>query len=368
MGPASPSTGGIPSYIDDLLSSSLNEKFDLMLLNPLVVKRRFKKQESHLSPNEIIASIRVIIVFVRYLRSYRPDLVHVHSSSYWGFYEKALLVLLTKYLFKRKTILHIHGGRFDQFYKKAIYNKNLIRWLLKQASKTLIVSKGIKEELRLRDVIHVDNCTRFDRVPFFSSMVDLRRIYNLPQDKTVFLSAALFQKEKGLFETIDAFAVIHERRDDYYFIIAGEGPEKSRLVDYVKAKGLVDNVRVMDYISGQLKGDIFRLSDCFILNSAVESFGISLIEAVSHGLFVITTPVGIASHAERVFSDGNCIIVPINNGNALRNGILEILDKKVDLDKVKRKNYLDLKRRFDIGPVFDKMKAIYEEVLEGGLG
>lgn len=100
----------------------------------------------------------------------------------------------------------------------------------------------------------------------------------------------------------------------------------------------------------------------FILNSSNESFGITLLEAVSQGLFVITTPVGIASDTEKVFNSENCVIVPINN-NALRDAILTILDKKIDLDKVTRKNYFDFKKRFDIEHVFDRMKDIYEEVL-----
>ncbi len=42
VGPARPSTAGIASYIDDLLSPRMRERFELRLLDPLVVKRRSK--------------------------------------------------------------------------------------------------------------------------------------------------------------------------------------------------------------------------------------------------------------------------------------------------------------------------------------
>lgn len=362
VGPASPSTGGIPSYIDDLLLSGLRKKFKMRLLDPLMVKKRFKKQESHVSPKEIVASMRVLTAFVKNIRRYRPALVHIHTSSYWGFYEKAILMLVTRYLFKKKAILHIHGGRFDQFYNGAIC-KNLIRWIIWQADKTLIVSKSIKETLRLSNAIHVDNCTRFEKSLFSGNKVALKKKYGVPHNKKVFLSATLLQKEKGIYETLKAFNSIHKRRGDFYLIIAGEGPEEGSLMNYVKTKDLVRNVKIMDYISGQVKDDIFHLSDCFILNSVVESFGISLIEAVSHGLFVITTPVGIASEAENVFYEGNCILVPIKNTKALENAILSVLDKKIDIVRIREKNFNDFKARFDIEPVFEKMELIYEEML-----
>ena len=103
------------------------------------------------------------------------------------------------------------------------------------------------------------------------------------------------------------------------------------------------------------------------MNLGNGSIGITLLEAVSHCLFVITTPVGIASDAEKVFNDENCSIVPINNNDALRDSILAILDKKIDIAKAKRKNYFDFKKRFDKKPVFDNIGTIYRHMLDNGI-
>ncbi len=362
VGPASPSTGGIPSYIDDLLLSKLKGQFLLGLLDPLVVKKRFYKQESHFSLKEAKASLRVLRTLIMAIRKFDPVLVHLHTSSYWGFYEKAVLLAIAKTILNKRVIFHIHGGEFDLFYDKSSWKKfidRIIRW----ADKTLMVSKEIQERLGLVDAIHVDNCVRFKDEVFHIKKEALREKYAIPKEKTVFLSVALLQERKGLLGTLEVFKKIHAERKDFMFIIAGEGPEKERILRFVEANKLGYNVIVYDYISGQKKDDIFFLSDVFISNSKVESFGISLIEAVSHGLFVIATPVGIASDAEKVFNSENCIIVPINNNNALRDAILTILDKRIDLDKVTRKNYFDFKKRFDVEPVFDRMSVIYEEVL-----
>lgn len=42
------------------------------------------------------------------------------------------------------------------------------------------------------------------------------------------------------------------------------------------------------------------------------------------------------------------------------------MDRKIDIIKAKRKNYFDFKKRFDVEPVFDKMRGIYRDVLDKG--
>lgn len=363
VAPASPSKGGVPSYIDELLSSNIKEHFQLELLNPLLVKKRSKiLQQSHFSLKQIIATFRVIIVFINTIRKFDPALVHIHTSSWWGFYEKALLLVLTKYLFRKRVILHIHGGGFATFYKRA-FSKRLINWVLNQANKTLIVSRQIKEELGLSQMIPVDNCVRFDSSVLSVDKTFLRKKYGIPEEKLVFLSAALFQKIKGIHETLIAFSTIYKKRDDFYFIIAGEGPEKNNIVTFIKENNLTNNVKVLDFITGQKKEDIFLLSDVFILNSTMEGLSVAQVETLSYGLFMITTPVGIASDAERVFNDENSMLIPINDTQALEMAILQVLDKTINTNKITRKNFYDFKDRFNTEPVFEKMRIIYDEVL-----
>jgi glycosyltransferase involved in cell wall biosynthesis len=362
IGPAIPSTGGIPSYIDNLLSSQLKDQFLLGLLDPLVVKKRLNKQDSHFSVKEVITGLRVLKGFIKTMRKFDPALVHIHTSSYWGFYEKSVMLVIAKTIFRRKVILHVHGGEFDLFYSKSPWEK-FIDKIICYADKTLIVSKDIKEIINEDCLICVDNSVRFSEDWKYVEKNKLRIKYGISSNKILFLSLAILEKRKGIYETFQIFKSLAARRDDFLYIIAGEGSEKDRLSEFISEKGLADNIKMFDFVSGQNKKELLFMADAFILNSSNESFGVSLIDAVSHGLFVITTPVGIASKAENVFNDGNCIRVPIKNAKALERAILTILDKKKDIDTITKKNFYDFKDRFDVEPVFEKMKLIYEEVL-----
>lgn len=366
VGSASPFVGGIESYIDDLLSSELKDQFLLGQLDPLEIKKRFHEQKSHLSLKELKAALRVLRTFIKAIRKFDPALVHIHTSSYWGFYEKAFLLIIAKVIFKKKVILHIHGGEFDLFYHKSVW-KRFIDRIIHWADKTLIVSKKIKETIGDTYMTIVDNSTHFDDRALTVDKGALRDKYGIPKEKTVFLSVAILEKRKRIYETVEVFKDVLACRNDFVFIIAGQGPEKEKILQFVNRYSLNDNVEIYDYIDGQEKEEIFFLADVFIFNSSNESFGVTLLEAVSHCLFVITTPVGIASDTEKVFNNENCIIVPINNNDVLRGSILAILDKKIDIAKAKRKNYFDFKKRFDKKPVFDKIGTIYRHMLNNGI-
>ncbi|MFQ5754176.1 MAG: glycosyltransferase, partial [bacterium] len=228
VGPASPSTGGIPSYIDNLLSSQLKEQFLLGLLDPLVVKKRFHKQESHFSLNEVKSGLRVLKAFFSTMRKLNPALVHIHTSSYWGFYEKAILLAVARTIFRKKIILHIHGGEFDLFYQKALC-KGFIDRIILWANKTLIVSRKIKNELGFTEMTQVDNCVSFNDVILTTKKELLRKKYGIPNGKLVFLSVALLQERKGIYKTLKIFKDILAVRNDFVFIIAGEGPQKEKI-------------------------------------------------------------------------------------------------------------------------------------------
>ena len=363
IGPGSPFKGGMANYTENLLSSELKSRYLLGHFDPLEIKNRNYNKKSHLSLKELSAAFRVIKTLIRAIRKFNPDLVHIHSSSYWGYYEKALMLLIVKIIFKKKVLLQIHGGEFDVFYQKSFF-KTFIDRTIQYADKTLIVSKMFKEILCNDHISVVDGATRFDDRVLTVEKESLRDKYGIPKEKKVFLSIAMLEKRKHVYETLEAFKDVLECRSDFVFIIAGQGPDEERIRQFVNRHNLNNNVRFLDYIEGIEKEETLLLSDVFIFNSSNDSFGITLLEAVSHCLFVISTPVGIASDDDKVFNNENCIIIPINNNQALRNSIIAILDDTVDTDKIIRNNYFNFKKRFDNIPVFYNISTIYRHMLD----
>jgi len=74
--------------------------------------------------------------------------------------------------------------------------------------------------------------------------------------------------------------------------IAGDGEPRYRdeLVALSKQLDLADRVRFVGHVDGDAKRDLLAQSDCFVLPSAHENFGLAVAEALAAGLPAIVTP------------------------------------------------------------------------------
>ena len=118
------------------------------------------------------------------------------------------------------------------------------------------------------------------------------------------------------------------------YFIAGDGPEKSNLINLVKKKDLIQNVFFTGLIDNGQKKFLFENSDLMVMptldesnNSSIEGFGISYLEAAFFAVPSIASDVGGTNEA--VLNDSTGII--IKNIDELYKSVRELL-----MDKNKR--------------------------------
>ena len=106
-------------------------------------------------------------------------------------------------------------------------------------------------------------------------------------------------------------------------VIVGDGPERSRLEEFVRDRQLVDRV----YFAGQRsKEDTLALMaacDLFVLNSTYEGFPHVVLEAMCAGLPVVATAVG--GTPELVQHGENGILISPSSNNTLSKTILHLV-------------------------------------------
>ncbi len=108
-----------------------------------------------------------------------------------------------------------------------------------------------------------------------------------PSDtKTIFYIGRL-EKRKGVRYLLDAFDLLTRSDPRYQLIIAGDGPEKNKLKEYV-AENNISHVRFLGFVNDEYKRQLFWDSDVFC-SPAIhgESFGIVLLEAMAAGCPVV---------------------------------------------------------------------------------
>lgn len=108
--------------------------------------------------------------------------------------------------------------------------------------------------------------------------------------KVLFL--ARIDREKGVFEAVDAFSKHVEKYPDSTFSIAGDGDCLQELKDYVRDNG-VSNVEFVGFADEALKRKLLLEHDVFLFPTYYpEGMPICIFEAMAYGLTIITRPVG----------------------------------------------------------------------------
>jgi glycosyltransferase involved in cell wall biosynthesis len=118
---------------------------------------------------------------------------------------------------------------------------------------------------------------------------DVRSNLGLREDSPLWISVGRLSREKGFPDLIDAFSRLGAA-GGAALIIVGEGGERERLEEMIRARGLTDRIlllgRRMDVPS------LLAASDFFVLSSHWEGSPLALLEAMRAALPVVATRVG----------------------------------------------------------------------------
>ena len=129
-----------------------------------------------------------------------------------------------------------------------------------------------------------------------------------------------------MFDILKAVPIVVSCFRDTRFLFAGNAESKSvkEEIERVCAEGkLNESVKFLGVVTGQEKLDLFRKATIFVLPSYGENLPYALLEALSTGLPVITTPVG--AIPEFVEDGKNGFLIEPGDYGALADRIIKLL-------------------------------------------
>ena len=124
---------------------------------------------------------------------------------------------------------------------------------------------------------------------------------------------------KQIDHLIEALAEI----EDAGLVIVGDGPERTRLEDLVRATKLTDRIYFAGQRSQEETLDLMTACDLFVLNSSYEGFPHVVLEAMCAGLPVVATEVG--GTPELVRDGENGLLIAPNANGALASTLRKLL-------------------------------------------
>lgn len=141
--------------------------------------------------------------------------------------------------------------------------------------------------------------------------------------------------------------------------IIGGGPEEANLKAMIEEYQLQDKVTLLGKKAPEEVSALMASSDCFILTSRRETFGIVYIEAMAKGKPVIAT---ICGGPESFVNESNGILIPTEDVDATAKAIDYMVENVGNYDNAAIRQYCH--DNFSEEAISQKIIAIYKEVIE----
>lgn len=278
------------------------------------------------------------------------SIVHIHTASYNSFRRSALFISLAKF-FKRKVVVHIHGGGFKEYYEKntSFVHKNLLK-----CDTIIALTQYWKEYF---------NALGFKNVVIVPNIVDtpVTKEKKNNDGKVHILYLGLITKAKGIYDLLDVVSEHKAEFENKITLHIGGNGETTTLQSIINERDLSQIVKFEGWVSGDKKVELLNNADVFILPSYTEGLPISILEAMSYRLPVISTPVG--GIPEVVKEGENGVLITPGDKEALYNAIIKLATDKELRMKMGELSYRKVQPHFPDN-VSAKLEYIYNELLK----
>lgn len=160
---------------------------------------------------------------------------------------------------------------------------------------------------------------------FIPNMIDYMPDSIAPLENKRLISVGRLSPEKGYLDLLKIYVILKEKHPDWTLDIIGDGPERDKIEKFIKAHNLEKHVflhgfRKKDYIDKML-----HESSIYLMASYTESFGIVLIEAMSHGVPCIAFSSAEGAR-ELIISGKNGYLIKNRNHSAMIKKIEDLMN------------------------------------------
>lgn len=298
---------------------------------------------------KLLVLCKAILQFL-YWMLFHPEIkiVHVQGSVGASFWRKAIFIYIAKF-FHKKVVWHMHAGRFAIFYQQHRY---AVRKVVNKSDVIIALSEYWKEYFK--------NEFPTKRVEIIKNVISAPRVHKQQTGYFTLLFLGLLGKNKGIYDLLEC---IWDHKVEFQgklkLYIGGNG-EIEHVKQLIKEYGIANIVIFEGWVSGDKKIELLNKSDAYILPSYKEGLPISILEAMSYGMPIISTPVG--GIPEIVSNGENGYLVEPGNKEDIYKAIISLLN---DSDLRNRMGSVSLSRVGEHLPEYveKQLETLYDSLL-----
>jgi glycosyltransferase involved in cell wall biosynthesis len=276
----------------------------------------------------------------------QPDILHVHSSHWYSFYQSSWYVLFASVMWHCPVVLHVHGSSFDEFLETSSAPVRLLQSVVFRASDVVVALSDSWAELIES---HVDP----QKVTVLHNAVDISEYdpsFSVPPVRISFVSNHV--RRKGVEELVNAVDQLAE--DGLVDItIAGKGP-LSHLVENLADSR--EGVEYVGFVSEERKRKILEESMVYVLPTYAEGVPIAILEAMAGGNAIVSTDVG---GIPSVVDDDNGVLVKPGDDDELADALQSLLKEPSRVESMARESRHRVESSHSWEQVSDELTSLY---------
>lgn len=296
-------------------------------------------------------SLAPLFDLVRLIRKERTDILHCHL------FKSQIVGWLLKLLYFKdiRLVFHEHGKIVGSDTENKISNRFYIFFLKVVKNKVnvfIAISNFVKRELVRKVKINMD------KVIVLYNFVDLNKFTRKSITRDTNLTdfvvgfAGRLVERKGWKDFVNAAHALSKDNKNIKFIIAGTGPQQSKLTSSIK---LDKNIKYLGYVTDMVQ--FYSLLDCFVIPSHWEPMGLTELEAQAMGVPIIASNVDGLN--EIVSDNENAVLFTPKDIESLKEKI-ELVFNNINLRTKLINNGFDDVKKYSLYEYLLKLNKIYE--------
>ncbi|MFH1093235.1 MAG: glycosyltransferase family 4 protein [Candidatus Omnitrophota bacterium] len=265
---------------------------------------------------------------IRLAKKIRPDIIYVHflTPAFCGF--------LISRMFKAKLIIRVYGVK-DLYHRwdDLLYRIKEFRGLLAlkmPADYFIITNDGTKGDALAKKMGVQQERIRCWRngIDFKKATLseqersDIYRNLGIPENSKVIISTCRLAPIYRTDKTLEIILKVLEKRQDVFFIIAGDGPQRNELEAMSRQSRAGGQVKFLGVIERQRINKLLHIADLFVFLPQNHNCTNTMWEAMMSGCCIVTTE----NDAIKEVLQDEAVLIPESKINSASEIILELLD------------------------------------------
>ena len=307
-------------------------------------------------PYELALSSRLVDV----VKANKIDVLHVHYAIPHAYAAYMAKKMLLDSGIQIPIVTTLHGTDITLVGSHPFY-KPAVTFSINHSDRVTAVSESLKQDtLRLFDIKKNINV-----IPNFIDTEKIKlkgkpceRSLLAEKEEKILTHISNFRPLKRIMDVISIFEGVQLKIKSKLMMV-GEGPEKKRAIQYVNEKGLEEQVLFLGNSNEIDK--ILCYSDLFLLPSEKESFGLSALEAMAHGVPIISSDAGGIPEVNKHGKTG--YLSKIGDTESMTLNALSLLQNE-SLHKSFKRQAEQHAEKFNLETVVNQYESIYVDAIE----